>query len=328
MIDAPPDWDRVARITWLHLVRNGRSVEVEDFKRCIDSGDTASTLSRNASGTDPDSTPHDDASPGALAVALVSNPTAQDQLPILPAFPGGAALNDPEQYRTWLLHKPGPNSPTAQAAPSIFFVIQLDRPEPAWLAAAIATILAQPSPEIEIALVTRKLFARAAWRQAVENPRLRLLPAKVWQDPANRFNHALIGQHDRLSATAVAELATSAATADVIPSNDDAMDANGLRHSPRPGTAWDRVLVGGCPGLMLARTALPRITAIVSRRDPVRPHGTRSRHRAAARRHLAASGQNGCTVQARWNGAIDAGPVHDPTLIPDEARPQPHLRVA
>ena len=32
-------------------------------------------------------------------------------------------------------------------------------------------------------------------------------------------------------------------------------------------------------------------------------------------------------MRARWNGAIDADPFHNPNLIPDEGRPQPHLRV-
>ncbi|RYF22128.1 MAG: glycosyltransferase [Oxalobacteraceae bacterium] len=371
MTDASSESDRVAQITWLYLVVNGRPpdpgglvaytgrlrrgdtlrqladefVEAEEFKRCAGLGDPANTLYRNAFGTDPDSAPPNYANLGALAFSLVSNPTVQDRLLILPAlFPSGAALDDPDQYRAWLLHKPVPNPVTAEAFPSISFVIRLDRPNPTRLAAAITTILAQPFPEIEILLVTKGLFPKVVRRQAAENPRLHLLRAKFWQGPADCFNHALehcrgtfttvIGQHDRLSATAVAELATSAVTADVILSDDDAIDANGLRHSPRLGTAWDwdRALVSGCPGLMLARTALLRqvggmqpadgqeewdmllrISAIagtriahvpsilLSRRDPVRPGGITSRHGTAARRHLAALGQSGCTVQVSNN---------------------------
>ena len=358
----PPDRGGLA--TYVGHMRNGGTlpeiatefIESEEFAKRVPRDGAATALRRNALGPDAGPSParHGASDLGDLAASFVLDPAVQERLPILPAlYPDGVPLDDPGAYRTWLLEKP-PDAALAAAAspPKASFIMLLDRPDPAWLSAAITSALAQPYPQVEVLAVARGWFPRAAIRQAAADARLRLVRAPFWQGRAARFNQALarctgdfaglVGQHDQLAEMAMAGFAGAAATADIVLSDDDAIDAKGLRHSPRLGTAWDpdRVVATGCPGLMLARTALlrqvggmrptrgqeewdlllrasaapgTRITHVpsilLSRRDPAQRHGTKRAHRAAAQRHLAAAGHGGCAVRGAQGALRVAYPL-------------------
>lgn len=224
----------------------------------------------------------------------------------------------------------------------------IGNPNARWLDAAITSALAQTFSHIELLIAARGRFPKITRQYAEQDARVRLVKAPVWSGTASLFNRALghckgqftglMGQHDQLAATAIAELAAAAAAADIILTDDDALDEHGLRHSPRLGVAWDpdRVIASGCPGLILARTALlrqvggmrrthgleewdlllrasagpaTRIThlpsLLLSRRDRARatPHGTHRAHRMAARRYLGMVGHGDCTVRSE-NGTL------------------------
>lgn len=329
-------------------------VAAEEFSKRVRKDDAAATLLLGALGPEADSRPFDShrGDLAKLAVSLVLDPKVQSRLPILPAlFPDGVPLNSPDAYRVWLQEKPaailpGRDPGETSGPPLASFIVLLKQPAAPWLAAAIESLLAHPFPRAELLLVSGGLFPKPALAHAAKDPRVRLIRVAPWQGPARRFNHALaccmgvftglIGQHDRLSKTAMAELAADAAEADILLSDDDAIDAQDLRHSPRLGTAWDpdRVIAAGCPGLLLFRTELLRRlggmvpargqeewdlllraaaapgtrishlpSVLLSRRDPVQPHGTHPVHQAAAHRHLAEAGHGGCTVQGE-NGVL------------------------
>ena len=281
-----------------------------------------------------------------LVTTLILSPDAQKRLPLLPAlYPAGVLLENPHDYRIWLAEKQqqtitAPLDPISRPTPRLSFIVQLQRPKIAWLMNMIASVLDQASPQVELLIVARERFPKAVRQRATADPRLRLLWAPPWSGPASLVNRAihhchgawvgLIGQHDQLDATAVAEWTSVADTIDIVLADDDALDEQGLRHSPRLGTAWDpdRVIASGCPGtILIRRTVLREVggmrpmqgleewdlllraaaakpdikiehlpSILLSRRQTAVPHGTHPAHAAAARRYLNAVGHGGATV--------------------------------
>jgi GT2 family glycosyltransferase len=361
VLGRPPDPGGLAAFAG-HL-RNGRALRdlaaeflgSDEFLRHAAGAAPAAVLSRNALGADaplpggkPD--PHPPAALADLATSLILSPLVQARLPVLPAlYPEGVRLADAAAYRTWLAYQPSPAAPTyaphggggATSPPVVSFVLSLDRPNIPWLKAAVTSVLAGAAPRAELLITARGRFPRMLRCLAGSEPRLRLVWAPPWAGEAARFNRALahgrglfaarIGQHDQLSATALAVLAGAAEAADILIADDDALDEQGLRHSPRLGTAWDpdRVIATGCPGLIAIRTSLLRqlggmrraggaeewelllraaaaippariahIPAVLlSRRGPLPPHGTAPTHQRAARRILRAGGHHGGCVR-------------------------------
>ena len=71
---------------------------------------------------------------------------------------------------------------------------------------------------------------------------------------------SVIGQHDLLHETAAYEVAVAAMSADVVIGDEDAVDAHGLRHSPRFGARLypDALQAERRPGPAVMRTSLVR----------------------------------------------------------------------
>lgn len=246
-------------------------VRSPEFADRVRGQDAAAVLYRHALGEG--ATPPPDArnqSPGDLAAALVSSPAVQRRLEILPTlYPDGVPL-DPADYRTWLSQRPDPRPAPAgdQRLALLSFVMLLDRPNPAWLADAVQSVLAA-NPAAELVAAARWPVPRQVRAALGCGSRVRLACGSPLRScRADRFNKAmaccrgeftaLIGQHDRLdpSAGALGDLGN----ADIVITDDDRLGTDGLRRDPRFGTAWnpDRVLAAGCPGLVLVRTALLR----------------------------------------------------------------------
>ena len=282
-----------------------------------------------------------------LVCTLVLSPLVAERHPLLPAlFPDGVRLEHPVDYRIWLATR----RPVLNAAPPfpLSFILPIEDPSAPWPRDTINSVLGQnlqasppgPAPGLELLIAARR-FDPHARVLALEDPRVRLVQLSFWPSRARLFNTALaratglftalLGPRDRLDPDAASRIATIPDTeADIILSDDDALDGAGLRHSPRLGDAWDpdRMLATGHPGLLLARTALlqkaggmrprqPRpdwdlllrasllttparirhIPAVLLSRGNSAPRATR-KDEPAARAYLHATAQPGATVAA------------------------------
>lgn len=354
----PPD--RGGLLGYVQQMRDGKTlrqiaaefVVADEFTSRVRSEDAPNELYRNASGLGEIRTLTESSHQtlGDLANFLVLSPEVQSRFPILPAlYPDGVPLDNPDDYRIWLMERPNVKFAgrdryvVTDKNLMLSLIMPISNPSARWLEIAIRSALAQTFPCVELLIVTRGRFPKVARQQAEQDSRIRLVKAPVWSGTASLFNRALdlckgqftglIGQHDQLAKTAAAELAAVTAAADIVLSDDDALDEHGLRHSPRLGVAWDpdRVIASGCPGLILARTALlrqvggmrrthgreewdlllrasaeaeTRIThlpsILLSRRDRTRaaPHGGHRAHLAAVRRYLSTMGHGDCTVRS------------------------------
>jgi len=345
----PPDWGGLCAYA-AELLRGRTLRELamsflnsEEFRRRAGHESPMPVLRSSALGIDyagpataPDGMARDAA---ALAVSLAVAPEVAARFPLrADLFPDGARLDRPEEYRAWLATLPP--LPAAAGGPSLSVIVLLGRK--GMNAASIASVLGQTQSGLQLVAVGRRLGH--ATRQAErDDPRVRLLRAMPWEGMERQVNRALrhctgaftalLGPGDRLDAGAGAALAAVADRADIVLSDEDALDDAGLRHSPRFGEAWDpdRAVAAGRPGMLLARTDLlrrcggcrpgqprpawdlllraaaaagpgrivhlPRI--LLSRRmgEPL----TGPADVPAAERLLRASGQQGCEVRAENN---------------------------
>ena len=205
-----------------------------------------------------------------LVCSLVLSPIVAERLPILPAlFPDGARLDHPADYRTWLAFRrcTHPNTSPAAPAVSISVILPIEDPNAQWPEATIRSVLAQTGLELLIAAPRLDGQARLL---AMEYPCVRLVRQRLWPTASRLFARALaratglftilLHPGDHLAPSTAAAIATVAARADIILSDEDALDAEGRRHAPRFGDAWDpdRMLAAGRPGSLIARTELLR----------------------------------------------------------------------
>ena len=371
------DWERLAQITRLYLVVHGRPpdpaglcaflqhmrdgmslrqaaaafVNSDEFLSRLRDEDASAVLCRNAffEGGEMSSSAGD-GSLAELVEFLVLSPEVQQRLPVLPTlYPHGVPLDNPADYRVWLLSKqneqalrvrPAPDA--AGEVPAVSFIIILNRPIIPWLKGAIESVLAQPPVYAELLVAAPGKLPRFVRRMAEHDARLRLVQGTPWNGKAALFNRALahcnapfaslVGQHDQLDPTAATELTAALGAADIVLSDDDALDEAGLRHSPRLGTAWDadRVVAAGGVGLVVLRTAalrqvggmrsaggreewdlLLRVAAtvpairivhvpsvVVSRRGAAVAHGPHRVYRRSARCFLDVTGHRGCAIRS------------------------------
>jgi GT2 family glycosyltransferase/tetratricopeptide (TPR) repeat protein len=212
-----------------------------------------------------------------LVIHLMDFLDSQKRFDILSyLYPEGVPLDNPDAYRVWLSEYSMDRSikqlPSLERSSSVLFsfIMILEKPNEAWLEAAISTFSQQSSSYVELIIMTRRNFPPIVTLCARTDTRIRLVKVTFLYRAAALFNHALalcngefiglIGQHDQLNKAAAVELAALTEVADIIVSDEDALDHGNLRHSPKLGTAWDadRVIASGCPGLILIRTALLR----------------------------------------------------------------------
>lgn len=241
----------------------------DEFSRQLGRDRPEAVLCRNALG--PQATPEAHGWPAAalpdFAAALVSSPEAARRLPVLPAlYPDGLPLRTAADYRIWLAGRPAVPAPAD--GPRVSFIMPDLRPG-AESEATLRSALALGWPGLEVVVCAWR-FGRALRRAAKADRRLRLLRTPFWYDPGQRFNHGLfwcrgvfaglLESGDRLDAGAAAPVAAALAQADIVLSDEDAIDPAGLRHSPRFGAGWDpdRVLATGQAGPLLARRSVLR----------------------------------------------------------------------
>lgn len=287
----PHGREMLERITRLYLVVHGRApdpgglrayighlqagktlrdlaqefIQSGEFSGKVRDGDPAKLLCRNALGTDAAGciASAQDGLAG-LVEALVLSPAAAARLPILPAlYPDGVPAGEPSDYRVWLAERQ-PERALAGNACAISFVMPVGRRRSPWMEVAVRSVLAQLTPGSEL-LIAARWFDRVPYRS---DPRVRVTRAPAWSGSAELFNHALahcrgtfavlIGPDDVLDTRASAALAAVADQADIVLSDEDAIDGHELRHSPRLGGAWDpdSIMACGWPGLLMARTVL------------------------------------------------------------------------
>lgn len=357
----PPDWGGLCGYaTELLRGRTLRELAVsfldsEEFRSRAGHESPMRVLRRSALGSD-DAGPAtaSDGAAGAvaaLAASLAMAPEVAARFPLrADLFPDGARLDRPEEYRAWLATLPPPS--VVAGGPSLSVIVMLGHHEGD--AASIASVLAQTLPGLQLVAAGRRLGPAARWAGR-DDPRVRLLRALPWEGLERQFNRALrhcagtftalLGPGDRLDAGAGAALAAVADRADIVLSDEDALDGAGLRHSPRFGEAWDsdRAVAAGRPGMLLARTDLlrrcngfrpgqprpawdlllraaaaagtsriihlPRV--LLSRRTDEPLPGPADV--PAAERFLRASGQEGCEVRAE-NGTLRV--VHPLPAVP------------
>ena len=254
-------------------------IESDEFRDLAGGEAVAVVLHRNALGTaPPPGWPGAKArSPGAVAAALVADPTVVRRLSALGALhPDGLPLDDAALYRRWLGELARPDAVERRAMqendalPGVSWIMLLDNPTPVWLDAAVASVRAQPAPGTELLLVCGRGFCATALRHAREDTRVRLVRGLPWEWRARLLGRALaaaggefvgvLGQHDLLHETAGYEVAAAAVLADVVVGDEDAVDSDGLRHSPRFGALRhpDALLAEPRPGVVVARASLLR----------------------------------------------------------------------
>ncbi len=320
-------------------------LDSDEFRARVGDGSARAVLLRQAGTGGAGAGTPDAAALGALAAGLVLSPPADWHLAVLPAlFPDGLVLRDPAEYRIWLAGRP---DAVGAAAAGVSFVMLLAEPDPPGLAETVGCVLALGWPGLEIILCGRR-FGAAALALAAEG-RVRLVRVPFWLGPVAWPGHALrrcrgvftalLQPGDRLDVRAAPAVAAALQRADIVLSDEDALDTAGLRHSPRLGAAWDpdRALAtgvpgvllartsllrlawpmargGGAPGLLLAAAALTRAERIVhvpalwlSRTAPAGPAPA-----AAAIAFLAATGEPGCTVSSEQGRLRVHHPLPEP----------------
>ena len=231
-------------------------------------GPADAVLRRNTLGSTGASAP-DAGMPGELAAALVRSPEVVARVPVLPElFPDGLLLHDPSDYRIWLAGRPDPH-PAPDDMPPVSFVVPAAAPDVPGLEQTVRSVLALGWPGLEV-LVPVAEAGPALRALAASDGRIRLLPSRWRRAPHRLANRGLahaagvfatfLAPGDLLDARAGVAAAAALPQADVVLTDEDGLDENGLRHDPRFGDAWDpdRALAAGRPGLVLARTALLR----------------------------------------------------------------------
>ncbi len=251
----------------------------EEFRVHADNKAVTVVLYRNAHGVAPSPSWVDanTLAPKMVATALVADPAVMRHLSVLEAlFPDGLPLDDSVLYRRWLSELARPNVEEREAMrqsrllPSISWVMCLENSNPEWLDAAIASVRTQCAPNVELLLVSKQRLCPTAICHARDDARIRPIRGLPWDSRARLFSRALaecrgefvgvLGQHDLLHETAAYEVALATASADIVIGDEDAINAEGLRHSPRFGTFrhLDALLAERHPGAMLMRTSLVR----------------------------------------------------------------------
>ena len=226
-------------------------------------------LCRNALGTrDIARLPSIDPLPD-LAAALVRSPEVATRHPVLPAlFPDGLSLDDPRAYRIWLAGLASDRVAVPRGhPPSVSILVAVARPASPSLMDTLTSALALDWPGLEVVVASWR-FGTAVRRLARQDARIRLLRTPFWHRRARCLGlaaaqcrggfAAIVAPGDRLNPVDAAPAAF--ADADIVLSDEDALDADGLRTTPLLGAAWDpdRMLAAGRPGLALIRTALLR----------------------------------------------------------------------
>ncbi len=251
----------------------------DEFRSQAGGEDAAAVLYRNAHGVAPPPawTRANTRSPDVAAAALVADPAVVRRLSVLEALhPEGLPLDDAALYRRWLSEMARPDAGECEAmrrdraAGGVSWVMLLDDPAPEWLDAAILSVRRQHAPAAELLLASARRFCPTALRHASEDARVRLVRGLPWERRARLFGRAmaacrgefvgLLGQHDLLHETAAFEVAAEAAEADVVVGDEDAVDAQGLRHSPRFGACRhpDALRDEAEPGAVVMRASLVR----------------------------------------------------------------------
>lgn len=251
----------------------------DEFRCHAGDESVAAVLHRNACGVVASAAWIDanDRPPEMAAVALVADPAVARRLSVLGALhPDGLPLDDADLYRRWLSELARPDAAEREAMrqdrslPAVTWVMLLDNPAPEWLDAAISSVRSQDASGVELLLVSRARFCAVARRHARDDARVRLVRGLPWNRPAQLLGRALdacrgvfvsvIGQHDLLHETAAYEVAAAAMSADVVIGDEDAVDADGLRHSPRFGARLypDALQAERRPGPAILRLSLVR----------------------------------------------------------------------
>lgn len=244
-----------------------------EFIARLGAEDPVTLLTLQALGPGQPPPPHD--SLPALVCTFVLSPVVAERQPLLPAlFPDGARLDDNDDYRIWLAIRPLARH--AASPVPITFILPIPGPDVPWPEATIRSVLGQKggetdglTPSLEL-LIAAPRFDLRARELAMDDRRVRLVRRRVWPTPPRLFNGALsrakgvftglLHPGDQLDPGTAAAIAAVAADADIVLSDEDALGANGRRHAPRLGDAWDpdRMLATGRPGLLIARTELLR----------------------------------------------------------------------
>ena len=371
VLGRPPDRNGLA--SYVEHLRAGLPLEdiaaafiaSDEFRAHAGDEAAAVVLYRNAHGVAP--------SPGWLeantrrpeevAAALVADPAVARHLSVLEALhPDGLRLDDAALYCRWLSELARPDAEEREAMrrnralPGVSWVMLLDDPRPEWLDAAIASVRAQHACGVELLLVSRRRFCATAIRHARDDARVRLVRGLPWERRARLFGRALaagrsefvgmLGQHDLLHETAGYEVAVAAASADAVIGDEDAIDANGLRHSPRfDAVRYPDALLGRPrPGVVVMRASLVRAAATPGAGSEAEQHRDlvsrvvaglgpeRLRHvpvllRSRRDPPTAAAPSSGPSGEAarptRPTRMRGAAPVHDPDEVPRGAFPTP-----
>jgi GT2 family glycosyltransferase len=264
----PPDPGGLA--AYVRALREGRSLAElaaeflasGEFTGRVAPGEALREIWRNAGGVGelPPST-------GPLAddvAGLVTSEIVKLRLPLLPAlYPHGVPLSDPAGYRLWLAHR---RSALEAGAPihSVSFVMVVTRDVPrAHAAAAISSALDQGAL---LDIVVRGWAPRWLKTLIAGRPGARLHRAPAWCRRSGMVERGLAAATGALVAVIDADNVLDPAAArilggvdaDIVLADDDLLDAEGLRHSPQFGCAWDpdRVRAAGATGLIAMRTAL------------------------------------------------------------------------
>ncbi len=266
----PPDPGGLA--AYVRALREGRTLAglaadflaSGEFTGRVSPDEAEAEIFRNAGGASglPTST-------GRLAddvASLITSDVVMGRLPLLPAlYPMGIPLDDAAGYRLWLSerHQLGHAESTVQ--PVSFVMVVTRQVRRAHASAGIAAALDQGAA---LDIVVRGWIP--GWLKALTagRPDVALHVVPPWfreqamlERGLGLATGALVAVIDADSVLDPAAARTlTAVDADIVLADDDLLDVDGRRHSPRFGTAWDpdRLQAAGPTGLVAMRTALVR----------------------------------------------------------------------
>ncbi len=284
------DLERVGQITRLYLIvhnrpadpaglavyvralRDGRTLAElaadflasEEFTGRVARGEAAAEIWRNAGG--PGGLPPPTGRLADDVARLITSDAVMMKLPVVPAlYPAGVPLSDAAGYRLWLAQRQRPEPPCPGGG-RVSFVMTVTRHVPRLHAvSAVAAALDQGGA---LDIVVRGWAPRWLKQLTTGRPGVRIHVAPPWCREPAMVERGLASTPDGLVAVISADTVLDrtaarilgAVDADIVLADDDLLDGDGRRHSPRFGTAWDydRVRATGPIGLVAIRTALIR----------------------------------------------------------------------